>query len=100
VKPRVPKRLTADDWDAVHACRLGRLREHGAVTLEPAELTRAEMLASKNGFGLGYFDEEGNITHHIWCRRRGEYHPSHLVLHRRPGKWAVLRQVARLPQPG
>jgi len=100
VKPRVPKRLTADDWDAVHACRLGRLREHGAVTLEPAELTRAEMLASKNGFGLGYFDEEGNITHHIWCStddlESGPYYVRWLAYHNRDELFELLGLIRDL----
>ena len=65
---RVPKRLTTDDWEAVHACRLDRGLGHGACTLTAPTLTRADMLTSKNGFGLGFADgPDGRLTHLLWC---------------------------------
>ena len=67
-KPRVPKRITSDSWKVVHASRLARLRGHGACNLEAPQVTRAEMLWSQNGFGLGYADgADGELTHHFWC---------------------------------
>jgi hypothetical protein len=65
-RPRKPERLSADDWRDVHACRLTRRRRHGALNIEPALYTRGEMLETPNGFGLGYRDSEGNLTHHMW----------------------------------
>ena len=68
VKPRAPRRLGPDDWQAVHASRLARLRGHGACNLEAPEATRAEMLWSRNGFSLGYTDgPTGELIHHFWC---------------------------------
>jgi hypothetical protein len=68
VQPRLPKRITCEDWALVHASRLARQRGHGACNLLPPEVTRAEMIWSKNGFGLGYCDGPGEeLTHHIWC---------------------------------
>jgi len=68
VKPRVPKRITSDSWKVVHTSRLTRLRGHGACNLEAPQITRAEMLWSRNGFGLGYADgANGELTHHLWC---------------------------------
>jgi len=67
LEPRIPTRLSADDWEAIHASRLSRLRTHGATTILPTEFTRGELTAMKNGFGFGYFDEGGHLTHHIWC---------------------------------
>lgn len=64
---RTPVRLGANDWRAVHDSRRNRLRHHGAATVLCGELTHAEMLWSKNGFGLGYYDETGELTHHLWC---------------------------------
>ncbi len=65
--PRVPRRLTADDWEAVHTARLARHRGHGGCNLEPAALTHGEMLESKSGFGLGYGDGPGGaLSHLIW----------------------------------
>ncbi len=66
--PRVPRRITRDDWAMVHASRLSRGRSHGACNLEPAGLTRSEMLKFPSSFGLGYTDgPNGELTHHLWC---------------------------------
>jgi hypothetical protein len=66
-RPRVPRRITTDDWAMVHANRLRRFRGHGGCNLEPADTTRSEMLVHKNGFGLGYTDgPDGELTHHLW----------------------------------
>ncbi len=79
VKPRVPQRITPNDWEAVHAARLQRRRGHGTCNLLPPATTRAEMLWAKNGFGLGYAgDEDGKFSHLFWCdakddREHGPY---------------------------
>jgi len=77
VAPRTPVRLTSADWEAAHANRLERRRGHGAATIASAELTHADMLWGEKSFGLGYRDEAGHLTHHIWCStdkpRRGPY---------------------------
>ncbi len=67
-RPRVPSRITTDDWAMVHVARLTRLRGHGSCNLNPPEVTSAEMLSTKNGFGIGYCDGSANeLTHHFWC---------------------------------
>ncbi len=67
IQARTPRRITADDWEKVHAARLRRVRGHGGCNLSPPTFTRAEMLWSENGFGLGYYDDSGErITHHLW----------------------------------
>jgi hypothetical protein len=67
VDARAPTRLTSEDWEAVHASRRARLRWHGACSFHAPEFTHADMLWSDNGFGLGYFDDTGDLTHHLWC---------------------------------
>jgi len=68
LKPRVPCRITTNDWAMVHTARLSRLRGHGSCNLNSPKLTRADMLVTKNGFGLGYYDSQANtLTHHFWC---------------------------------
>ncbi len=65
---RPPKRLTADDWEAVHAARLNRRRGHGSVCLSEATLTRSEMAWGDKSFGLGYSDgPQGELTHMLWA---------------------------------
>jgi hypothetical protein len=80
VSPRIPKRLTTDDVAAVHASRLGRTMGHGSVNFEADAATRAEMLWSDNGFGLGYADgPNGEITHHMWFSTKSmEFGPLHV----------------------
>jgi len=67
VRPRVPRRLTADDYEAMHACWMQRRPLHGQITLHPPELTKGNVLHDKNGFGLGYADgPDGALSHHVW----------------------------------
>jgi hypothetical protein len=66
-KPRVPRRLTINDWPAMHAARLARRRGHGSANINPPELTHADLIWSENGFGLGYSDgPNGELTHYLW----------------------------------
>ena len=77
-RPGMPRRVTAEDWQAAHTNRLERHRGHGACNLLPPELTRASMLDPETGFGLGYADgATGAFTHHLWCSVRDgvEYGP-------------------------
>jgi len=70
---RLPRRITTDDWPAVHASRLGRTRGHGACNLDVPAVTHADMLLDKNSFGLGFADgADGELTHHLWCRIKGD----------------------------
>ncbi|MEA2000534.1 MAG: hypothetical protein U9N84_01405, partial [Actinomycetota bacterium] len=51
----------------IHQSRLARRRGHGACNLDALAATRAELLWTSNGVGLGYPDgPDGEIAHHIW----------------------------------
>jgi predicted acetyltransferase len=89
-KQRTPSRLTAEDWQAVHAGRLNRRRGHGACSILPASFTRAEMVGTRGGFGLGYFDKE-ELTHHIWCKA-----PPDQELNRCEVLWLCYRSAEQL----
>lgn len=91
-KPRVPCRIGEEDWESVHASRLARLRGHGALNLLRPEFTRAEMLFTDGGFGLGYRDgPQGELTHHFWSGARGEVGP-YAVL------WLVFQTAAQFQE--
>jgi hypothetical protein len=80
VKARVPRRIGVEDWEAVHASRLARQRGHGAVSFVGSEASRAEMMTTTKGFGLGYYDgPNGELTHHLWCSNRGGEHGPYSV---------------------
>lgn len=73
---RVPKRLTNDDWEAVHTSMLHRFRSHGACSLKPPRLIQAELGWTDGGFGLGYNDgSNGELTHFFWARGKEEFGP-------------------------
>jgi hypothetical protein len=78
VRPRPPRRLGLDDYEAVHASRLARRRTHGMCNVLPPGFSHSEMLRGPGSFGLGYADgADGSITHHLWFRpdnvERGPY---------------------------
>jgi hypothetical protein len=74
---RPPERLDTDDFEEVHRCRLSRMRRHGSCVLTPAGVTHADMVwEQKNPVGLGYRDDEGELTHHLWLGScKGEHGP-------------------------
>ena len=98
-KPRVPRRLAADDWEIAHQARLARARGHGGCNLTPAQITRAEMLWTKNGFGLGYCDGPGGeLSHYLWCAaepaEEGPYTVNALV-YRTPDQFLELMALVK-----
>jgi len=65
VRPRPAARLTPDDWEEMHAARIGRRRCHGVCDLLPACITRSEVADGDRGFGLGYRDAAGGRLSHF-----------------------------------
>lgn len=66
-KARIPKRLSKDDWEILHASRLARMHRHGACSLTPSHITKAEMEEDDKTFGFGYYDGlNRELSHHIW----------------------------------
>jgi len=62
----VPERLTPKHAKHIHQSRCQRMKHHGSCVLDPDSVTRAELMFSKTAFGFGYFDDTGELTHHIW----------------------------------
>ncbi len=67
---KIPTRITKEDWKAVHRSRLNRMKHHGMVDLTHDTDTRLEMIWPSNSFGLGYYDDKGEISHHIYLRTK------------------------------
>lgn len=63
---RVPCRLTAEDGAEIHQARLRRQRTHGSMSIFPEAMTTAETAWGNTYFGLGYRDEAGKLTHHLF----------------------------------
>lgn len=69
-QPRRPKRLGDDDSALMHRNRLARRRVHGACSFYNPVYTQFE--SAENGFGFGYTDSDGELTHHLWLRGKGK----------------------------
>ena len=98
VTARVPRRLTVEDHAMIHASRLARRRLHGAFSFFPADMTRAEMMWTKNGFGLGYCDgPNGELTHHLWCKADGGHGPYRVnwMSYQTTGQWLELMALLK-----
>jgi predicted acetyltransferase len=70
-KVKTPVRLTVNDYKKIHKNRVNRLTNHCAVTL-PEYTTKMEMGDKNKNMGFGYFDDNGNLTHHIWMNGKGK----------------------------
>jgi predicted acetyltransferase len=66
VKCRIPARLSIKDYKAIHANRLNRYKMHGRFDMLSPIATKSEMEFHKKSFGLGYYNEAGRLTHHLW----------------------------------
>lgn len=84
-EPRIPKRLMKDDWEKVHESRLRRQRRHGACNIDSPKGTKAEIGWDKKAFGFGYFDSQGELTHHIWFATKQVEHGPYEV------RWMAYR---------
>lgn len=77
---RRPVRLTADDHAEMHQALVGRHRPHGSVVLHPPAVIEAECRWTSDGFGLGYRDASGRLTHFLWGSAKDEHGPYRLVV--------------------
>ena len=78
-KAGIPIRLAIDDFKDIHQAMTNRWRGHGGVQLTPQEHTHAELGWTENGFGLGYRDDLGELTHFVWGERKKESGPYKMV---------------------
>ena len=72
---RVPRRLAQEDWKHVTHAMQTRWLGHGGCVLDPPAVVKAEMALKPGSFGLGYFDDEGQLTHFFYGTLEGENGP-------------------------
>ena len=78
---RPPLRLTAkDDGERIHRAIERRRRVHGAVTFSSVDRTVVELGWTSKGVGLGYADDDGELTHLLWMSAKGEHGPYRVSL--------------------
>jgi hypothetical protein len=73
---RPPRRLTYDDFEKIHVSRIASTNHHGKLTFESPNMVLSEKCDAPKGFGLGYLDDQENLTHHLWFGNpKGEHGP-------------------------
>jgi len=72
---RIPFRITIKDYKSAHKSRLNRIHTHGCCDLDSDVITHLEMIETKNGFGLGFNNDDNELTHHFWIQAEGEHGP-------------------------
>ncbi len=96
---RRPKRLSPEALgEAIHRNRMERKRCHGSIRFEHSAITTADLDWGKQPFALGFFDENENLTHHLFGRTGGEeYGPYtiHWMAWRTPQELLELLGVIR-----
>lgn len=65
---RIPRRLSVEDWEAIDLALKKRWNSHGGCTLLPSSIIRAELGWKSGGFGLGYENDQGELTHFFYGR--------------------------------
>lgn len=72
---RAPIRLTPDDAEAIERAMQRRLRSHGGINVESIDRMKAELNWETPHFGLGYCDDDGELSHFAWGKTKGEAGP-------------------------
>ncbi len=74
---RPPKEFSLDDFKAIYRSRCRAHSMHGVCTISSEAMVKGEMIFhdEKNGFVLGYTNEEGEITHHLFANFEDEHGP-------------------------
>ncbi len=75
---RRPVRLGPDDHLEMHALLHRRARTHGSVAVDPPEVLKAELEWTEKPFGLGYRNDEGQLTHFLYGEAKAEHGPYHV----------------------
>ena len=86
---RSPVRLSKKDLGRIHSSTRSRMRHHGLVRFEHEDFTRLILAEHGEGFGLGFEDSEGTLTHHFWAMTKGESGPYQTL-------WMVFRNYSEL----
>lgn len=71
----VPVRLSEKDYQEMHHAMMNRWRSHGSMQVLPPEHLHAELGWTDEPVGLGFRNEQGELTHFIWGNCKGEHGP-------------------------
>lgn len=77
---RTPVRVGIKDYKDCHQAMMNRWQTHGAAKVFPLKHLKAEMGWTEQGFGLGYRDSKGVLTHFIWGESKDEHGPYKITM--------------------
>ncbi len=98
---RVPKRLTKDDFAAIHNALMARAGLHGSAYLHSKKMFEAELAWHEKPFGLGYYDGPGGtLSHFIWGSMEGEHGPYSISFRAYQNKEQLLELLALIKSLG
>jgi predicted acetyltransferase len=98
---RPPKRLTPDDFEAVHKAMCARKKGHGGCDLDPARIVKAELNWAENCFGFGYYDGPGGeLSHFVFGSAKGENGPYNIHLRAYQNSDQLLELLALIKSLG
>jgi predicted acetyltransferase len=73
--PAVPIRLGKKDFAEVCQAMANRWRGHGGVKIDQASVFEAELGWTEDPTGLGFRNDQGQLSHFIWGSNKGEHGP-------------------------
>ena len=85
---RAPIRLKRKDLPRIHSNIRRRMRHHGLVRFSHQDVAGL-IMTEEDIFGLGFEDEEGQLTHHFLAAEKGESGPYRML-------WMVYRTYDEL----
>ncbi len=98
---RVPKRLTKNDFAAIHSALMARAGSHGSAYLHSKKMFEAELSWHEKPFGLGYYDGPGGtLSHFIWGEMKGEHGPYAITFRAYQNKDQLLELLALVKSLG
>ncbi len=72
---RIPRRLGKEDWPAIYGAMKNRWLGHGGCVLNLPEFYKPHTGWRPNGFGLGYFNDNDELTHFFYGTMNAENGP-------------------------
>jgi predicted acetyltransferase len=72
---RPPIRLTKKDISRMIENTSSRFNHHGLVKIPPEGFMRLIVEQSDDCFGLGFEDNDGYLSHHLWAKSKGPHGP-------------------------
>ncbi len=85
-------RLTHNDAHSMHSAMLKRKRGHGSCNIFTHSFTEYECKSTKNSFGLGYKDTNGQLTHFLFGEIEDEDGPLFVTMM----AWQTQEQLIEL----